>query len=270
MGISPFVLALVIGIAAVVNLTGQTFAGPDESLVLIPQPLKSQPADGQFVLTPATIIMVEQDKEITDIGKYLAQRLGPATGMVFKVSQTAKAQPNPGAILLTTRRADITLGAEGYELVVTPESILLRAPNPAGLFYGVQTLRQLLPIQIESRKKVASVAWAVPCGTIIDKPAFVWRGYMLDSCRHFQTKEFVKRYIDLLAYHKMNIFHWHLTEDEAWRIEIKKYPRLTEIGAWPGDAESGFGGYYSQDDIREVVAYAQSRYITVVPEVDIP
>ena len=238
---------------------------------IIPKPMKVQQTDGAFILDASTTIYVEKgNDEITDIGKYLSGRLKPATGYKLPVRGTGKANSIPRSILLTTKLADMTLGAEGYELIVKPDSILLRAPNPAGLFYGVQTIRQLLPVQIESKEKVESIAWTIPCGTITDKPAFIWRGYMLDSCRHFQTKDFIKRYIDLLAYHKMNIFHWHLTEDEAWRIEIKKYPKLTEVGAWPGSKESGFGGYYTQKEIREVVAYAKSRYITVVPEIDVP
>ena len=242
-----------------------------EPISIIPKPMKVQQSEGAFILDSSTSIYIEKDNaQIADIGKYLAHHLKPATGYRLPVRKTAKTNPISRSILLTTKLADITLGAEGYELIVKPDSILLRAPNPAGLFYGAQTIRQLLPPQIESKDKVESIAWTIPCAAITDKPAFTWRGYMLDSCRHFQTIDFIKRYIDLLAYHKMNIFHWHLTEDEAWRIEIKKYPKLTEIGAWPGDTESGFGGYYTQKEIREVVAYAKTRYITVVPEVDIP
>jgi hexosaminidase len=148
---------------------------------------------------------------------------------------------------------------------------MVEAAKLNGLFYGVQTLRQLLPVEIESKVKVENVNWIIPNVIIFDKPEFVWRGLNLDCCRHFMTKEFVLRYIDLLAYHKMNVLHWHLTEDQGWRIEIKKYPLITEKGAWRRFEDgTTYGGYYTQDDIKEVVQYAASRFITVVPEIEMP
>ncbi|MCK7528175.1 MAG: beta-N-acetylhexosaminidase [Ignavibacteriales bacterium] len=130
---------------------------------------------------------------------------------------------------------------------------MIEASELNGLFYGIQSLRQLLPIEIESKTKVENVEWKIPCVVILDEPEFIWRGLNLDCCRHFMTKEFVKRYIDLLAYHKFNTLHWHLTEDQAWRIEIKKYPELTKKGAFRTyDDGSVYGGYYTQEDIKEV------------------
>jgi hexosaminidase len=162
------------------------------------------------------------------------------------------------AITLTLDDADTTLGDEGYKLQVTPTRITIRAPNPAGLFYGSRTLQQLL-----ARRPV-------PALQIVDRPRFVWRGLMLDEARHFFGKEFVKRVIDLLALHKLNVFHWHLCDDQGWRLEIRKRPRLTEVGAWrPGDGQR-YGGLYTSADIREIVTYAQSRYVTVVPEIEMP
>jgi hexosaminidase len=159
----------------------------------------------------------------------------------------------------------------------------LEAQTPQGIFYGMQTLRQLLPYQIE-RSYLSNIAWTIPCVEIEDEPRFVHRGLMLDVCRHFMPKEFVMKFIDMLAYHKMNTFHWHLTEDQGWRIEIKKYPKLTEIGAYRNRTLEGrytspekrkwdntrYGGFYTQEDIKEVIAYAQKRFITIIPEIEMP
>lgn len=169
--------------------------------------------------------------------------------------------------------ADKTLGNEGYELHITPEAIKLSANGPAGFFYGKQTLRQL-------RDKDGQY----PCCRIWDKPCFGWRGLMMDVSRHFFTKEEVKHYLDAMAAHKLNVFHWHLVDDHGWRIEIKRYPRLTDVSAWrsgigfgldPGASrnyrtDGQYGGFYTQDDIREIIAYAASRQITVVPEIEMP
>ena len=162
--------------------------------------------------------------------------------------------------LLATDGARPELGEEGYELTVSMVNVYLRAPHAHGLFNGVQTIRQLLTPSVNNALP------PIPCVHIVDKPAYGWRGSLLDCGRHFMTKEFVKRYIDLLAYHKMNVLHWHLTEDQGWRIEIKKYPKLTEIGAWreatrdseqPRDAQGRYGGFYTQDDrCAKIVAYA--------------
>lgn len=172
------------------------------------------------------------------------------------------------------------MGNEGYSLAVTPDAVVIRASQVAGLFYASQTLRQLLPPEIESRKEVSGVPWVAPAVTILDQPRFRWRGLMLDVGRHIFPVDFIKRYIDLMAMHKMNVFHWHLTEDQGWRVEIKKYPRLTEIGsrraATPLPGQRGkldgkpYSGYYTQDQIREIVSYAASRFVTVVPEIEMP
>ena len=160
--------------------------------------------------------------------------------------------------MLTSQNADPSLGDEGYQLQVTPTLITVRAPTPAGLFYGSQTVQQLLS------------GGRVPAMRVADRPRFRWRGLMLDEARHFFGKEFVKRTIDLLAQHKLNIFHWHLCDDQGWRIEIKRRPRLTEVGAWRTDDGQRYGGFYTPADIIEIVAYAQSRFVTVVPEIEMP
>ena len=165
------------------------------------------------------------------------------------------------------------LGTEGYRLDVTPDSIHIRGFDPAGVFYGIQTVRQLL----------LADSTQIPCLTIEDSPRFQWRGFMLDEGRHFHGKAMVLKLLDMMALLKLNIFHWHLTEDQGWRIEIQQYPRLTEIGSQRvGTAQSFMdvirdkhdgvphGGFYTQADIREIVAYATERHITIVPEIEMP
>jgi len=156
---------------------------------------------------------------------------------------------------------------EAYQLEITKEQLHLSASSNVGLMRGIQTLRQLLPAGYEDKGVVAKI----PCLIIHDSPRFKWRGMLLDCCRHFMDKEFAMRYIDLLAYHKMNVLHWHLTEDQGWRIEIDKYPKLTEIGAWRTEKDgSKYGGFYTKEDIKEILAYAKTRHITVVPEIEFP
>jgi hexosaminidase len=174
---------------------------------------------------------------------------------------------------------------EEYELQVTQRGVHLSAGTPAALFRGVQTLRQLMPPAIEGETVVSGMKWTIPCVTVRDYPRFEWRGMHLDVSRHFFDVEFIKRYIDILALHKMNVFHWHLVDDQGWRIEIKKYPLLTEVGAWRVDREdqpwnsrepqkpgekATYGGFYTHEEIKEIVAYAAERYITVVPEIEMP
>ena len=186
-----------------------------------------------------------------------------------------------GSILLTTAGAEKSLGNEGYRLEVTPNGVTIRAPQAAGLFYGAQTLRQLLPDAAFGPTRTAgNEGFAIPCIRIEDYPRFEWRGMHLDVSRRFYDVQFVKRYLDQLAMHKINVFHWHLTDDDGWRVEIKKFPRLTKVGAWrglkealPPSYESGnqrYGGFYTHNQIREVVRYATERHILVLPEVDVP
>jgi hexosaminidase len=241
---------------------------------LIPAPQKMEPIEGVFKLTPQTRVVTDAASGQT--GNFLCERLHTSTGYALtRARSLAEGSPDKNTILLTTNDAKATLGAEGYELLVTPDSVIIRAPQPAGLFYGVQTFLQLLPPEIFSTNVVTKTDWQAPCVKIEDWPRFAWRGMMLDVSRHFQGKEFIKRYLDEMAMHKLNIFHWHLTDDQGWRIEIKKYPKLTSVGAWrkqPGYTENNgiYGGFYTQDDIREVVAYAAARHITIVPEIEIP
>ncbi len=235
---------------------------------IIPIPVFVTTAGGVFTLTDAADIYVEPGTaELMGIGQYLADKLNPSTGYGMQVLTTLGA-PGKGNIYLTTAGGDPALGEEGYELAITPDLVTLVADQPAGLFRGIQTIRQLLPPSIES-SAVQPGPWQMATGTIRDYPRFVWRGAMLDVARHFFSVDDVKHYIDLLAYYKINRFHIHLSDDQGWRIMIDSWPNLathggsTEVGGGPG-------GHYTQLEYADIVAYAQSRYIMVVPEIEMP
>jgi hexosaminidase len=247
---------------------------------VIPQPVKMTARAGRFTLTARTVIWA--DRGSASVARQLARYLEPATGFTFIV-RTAGVVP-ARAIVLRQDASLKRLGPEGYRLEIRPAGVEARAPGPAGLFYAVQTIRQLLPGDIFREAPVDGVGWTMPAVSIEDQPRFTWRGGHLDVGRHFMPKEFVKKYIDLLALHKLNTFHWHLTEDQGWRFEIRQYPKLTEVGAWrketvigrnrkPGEPQFDgrrHGGSYTQDDAKEIVAYAKARFITVVPEIEMP
>ena len=252
-------------------------------IAVIPEPTKVTPRAGQFRITRATVIW--SDQASAPVARQLARYLEPATGFTFVVRTTGS--PPAGSITLRRSPSLRRLGPEGYTLTVSRTGVALRAPEAAGLFYAVQTLRQLLPPEVFRAAPVEGVDWTIPAVAIEDTPRFAWRGAHLDVGRHFMPKEFVRKYIDLLALHKLNTFHWHLTEDQGWRLEIRKYPRLTEVGAWRRETLIGrqsqqrdsmqwkfdgipHGGFYTQDDAREIVAYAKARFITVVPEIEMP
>ncbi len=246
------------------------------SVSVIPAPVQMELREGTFSLTPKTKIVV--DVQTANLGEQLKAMLSPATG--YSLSIVDKSASSGNAIYLKLDPALKDLGEEGYRLTVSNKNVTITAAKPAGVFYGIQTLRQLLPAEIFKPEPAKGVNWQAPCIAIEDTPRFQWRGMHLDVARHFMPKEFVKKYIDLLAIHKMNTFHWHLTEDQGWRIEIKKYPKLTELGAWRKETVIGHntgkydgkrhGGFYTQDDVREIVEYARQRYITVVPEIEMP
>jgi hexosaminidase len=259
--------------------TWLTQLAPAATPAIVPAPVKMEPGQGTFKLTAATRIGTDAASRAT--GEYLAERLRKATGYPLEL---VTGKPDGAGILITTADANAALGDEGYELTVTPTSVVIRAPKPAGAFYGVQSLLQLLPPQVFAASPATGVSWEMPAVQIQDQPRFKWRGLMLDVARHFYSKAEVKRYLDNMALHKMNNFHWHLVDDQGWRIAIKKYPKLTEVGAWRSAIGFGlkkedaiaygpdgrYGGFYTQDDIREVVAYAAKLHITVVPEIEMP
>lgn len=245
-------------------------------LSLIPLPASVQQGSGQFTFPAKVQLCVPSytGDSVKAVAKRWAGNFTKSTGIKVSVGKKANA-----AIQL---RLNSGLAPEAYDLQVTRERIVIEAARPAGFFYALQTLNQLLP----SRAVMAGVkatdvqAWTLPVVTIKDHPRFEWRGFMLDEGRHFYGKEEIKKLLDVMAAYKLNRFHWHLTEDQGWRIEIKKYPRLTEVGAWRNSKVLGwgevkpdgqrYGGYYTQKDAREIVRYAQERFIEIVPEVDIP
>jgi len=242
---------------------------------IIPQPVSVTPGKGSFVFTAHTQIVAAASQQA--LAEQLRDYVRPATGLPLPIARTAGASNVTLAIDHTLKR----LGPEGYRLEVTRAGIRIRAFDRAGIFYGIQTLRQLLPAELMRRTPVDAIRWAVPVATIEDTPRFSWRGSHLDVARHFMPKEFVLKFLDLMAMHKLNVLHWHLVDDQGWRIEIKKYPRLALVGGktdyttfnpvQPMQAASlPQGGYYTQDDIREVVRYAAQRFITVVPEIEMP
>ena len=245
----------------------------DQILGLIPFPAKVEINNGFFQFGKEIRISLESEtKESELVINYLSEHL--KKNYNFDLIRTK----GPSQVQYKIDRDRKDLGEEGYYLEVSSTEISLSAPNPIGLFYGSVTLLQLLD---EGERLGRS--GSVPTVNISDSPRFSWRGMHLDVGRHFFTVDFVKRYIDLIAMHKMNRFHWHLTEDHGWRIEIKKYPKLTEIGAWRKESLVGhyndkphrfdglrYGGFYTQDEIRDVVEYAASRFITVVPEIEMP
>lgn len=234
------------------------------SLEIIPQPQKVRLLNGNFTLNDKSAIIVEDDDFAgASVGNYLAQQIEAISGQKPTLKIHPKAHSGSGFVLLKIDKKLKTLGKEGYRLTISKKSIKLTAFEQAGLFYGIQTLKQMMPLKTQGGIKIQ-------CAQIEDKPRYKWRGFMIDCCRHFMSADLIKRYIDMLALYKMNVLHWHLTEDQGWRLEIKGYPRLTEIGAWREENGHRYGGFYTQDEVRELVAYAQSRFVTIVPEIEIP
>jgi hexosaminidase len=253
----------------------------DSIPAIVPRPAHVAVKPGAFALTAGTVIVT--DRALRGLGELLGDYLFPATGLRLAVRSAAPAGTSVISLRLDSSLA--RLGDEGYRLDASPSHVAIRAYRAAGAFYGLQTLRQLFPPAIFRQAQTAGVIWSIPAIAIEDSPRFAWRGVHLDVARHFMPKEFVKKYIDLAALHKLNRFHWHLTDDQGWRLEIKQYPRLTQVGAWRRETLIGrkvqdsttwrfdgqpHGGFYTQDDVREIVAYAAARFVTIVPEIEMP
>jgi hexosaminidase len=239
---------------------------------LVPLPLSVTAGTGSpFTLTATTSIVVPAgNAELARTGEMLASLLRVPTASPIAVTPSDAAAPR-GAIVLRLG-GEASLGDEGYQLAISADSVRITAAKPAGVFRGVQTLRQLLPAAVEMELtygRRAAAAWSVPPGTITDRPRFAWRGAMLDVARHFFTVDEVKQFIDVLALYKLNIFHMHLSDDQGWRIQIDSRPKLTQIGG-STEVGGGPGGFYTKADYGEIVRYASDRYITVVPEIDMP
>jgi hexosaminidase len=250
-------------------------------VAIIPQPVYLKQGLGYFNLLENSTVSAPNSSEVEFVISNLNQRISPATGFqINSIKNSGLADIN----LILNETFDSKLGNEGYHLSVTEKGVKISANKPSGLFYGVQTLLQLLPKEIESKRLVSNLKWQIPVLEITDYPKLAWRGLMFDVARHFFTKEEVKQYIDAMAKYKYNVLHLHLTDDEGWRIEIKGFPKLTEVGAWnvkrigefgdfippkPDEARN-YGGFYTQEDIKELVSYAKDRFINILPEVDVP
>ncbi len=259
-------------------ITGVNVFAQKNTVKLLPQPVDLQILSGEYTLTAGTTVSYNKS-EARDVAQMLVQKINLPTGYEL----TAK-QSQGGSIQLNLlANPDPKLGKEGYTLASSSKGVVIAANEPAGLFYGMQTLLQLLPKEIESKIPVQG-NWTLPVLKITDYPRFAWRGLMLDVSRNFFTKEEVKQYIDEMVRFKLNTLHMHLTDDNGWRIEIKSLPRLTEVGAWrvprygtfgerkapmPGE-KATVGGFYTQDDMRELLAYARARHVTIIPEIDVP
>jgi hexosaminidase len=249
-------------------------------IAIIPQPVKVVTNAGNFILPKNVTIQSPAGNDFKETVAFLKNKLSAATG----VSVMNAAASTATIKLLLSKKQNAVIGKEGYHLVVSPKNIMIEANEPAGLFYGVQTLIQLFPKEIESTTPVKNIKWQAPCVDITDYPRFGWRGLMFDVARHFFTKEDVKKYIDQMVRYKYNLLHLHLTDDEGWRIEIKSLPKLTEVGAWNvkkvgyfgtfavprPDEPRNYGGFYTQDDIKEIVRYAKERFVNILPEIDVP
>lgn len=247
---------------------------------IIPEPVSLLKTNGSFTLPDKVVILATPEMKF--VVDYLKEKLSVPTGKF--VAEFAHTQATGTIRLVLNPRPDATLGNEGYQLSVTPAMIVIKANQAAGLFYGVQSLLQLFPKEIESKELVEGVTWKIPCVEVTDYPRVAWRGLMFDVARHFFTKQEVKQYIDAMVRYKFNLLHLHLTDDEGWRLEIKGLPKLTEVGAWnvkkvgdfgtfstPGaDEPRTYGGFYTQDDVRELIKYAKDRFVDILPEIDVP
>ena len=238
------------------------------NIAFIPKTQNTLVGKGSFYINTKTYIQADQN---SFEASYLKEAIQIQTGLHLKITS----KNNSKSIQLIIQLPNsINFNKEQYEIVVSDSKIIISAPTSQGLFYGIQTLLQMVPF--EQKNEIA-----IPCIQISDAPKYAWRGMHLDVCRHYFPITFIKKYIDYLAHYKMNTFHWHLTEDQGWRIEIKKYPKLTEIGSWRNGSMVGryddqkiddikYGGFYTQEEIKEVVAYASQRHITIIPEIEMP
>ncbi len=251
-----------------------------DKIDIIPWPVSVERSEGIFQITSSTLVTASNGAQ--DEARKFIEMLKPAMGYSLPLKLSGSIDET-GVIAFRLDDSRAVLGEEGYQLDVTSGKIMIQAQRPAGLFYGIQTLLQLMPPAIFSETKIEGVAWDVPCVKIVDYPRFHWRGLLLDPARHFIAKADVLRFIDTMAMHKFNSLQLHLTDDQGWRIEIEKYPKLTEIGGWRSETLVGHarnhpmkfdgkrhGGYYTQADIREMVSYAAARHIRIVPEIEMP
>lgn len=268
-----------IALAFISSITAASFGQAAKKIAIIPEPVELTETAGTFTLPQSVIISGAGQTGVSTVSAYLKKKLTTASAVTI----SEKSSPISTIKFVLNSKPESAIGKEGYHLTVSPKSILITANEPAGLFYGVQTLLQLFPKEIES-PSVVKKTWTLPCVKITDYPRFEWRGLMFDVARHFFTKDEVKQYIDQMVRYKFNLLHLHLTDDEGWRIQIKSLPKLTEVGAYrvnktgyfgtfsapTADEPRNYGGFYTQDDIRELVKYAQDRFVNIMPEIDVP
>ena len=258
---------------ASILLSGCTGSSPEPTDLaknsIIPKPVSVTATGESFTLTPKSdiFVMPGAPAELAFIGNYLAEKLNPSTGLDMKVI-TEGGKPGKGDILLSLKEGDTELGDEGYELVITDKTLTVSANKPAGVFHGIQSVRLLLPHEVEADTLQAG-PWTIPTGTIRDYPAYGYRGVMRDVARHFFGPADIKGYIDQLAMYKINVLHLHLSDDQGWRIEIKSWPNLTLHGG-KTEVGGGEGGFYTQEEYSDIVKYAADRFITIIPEIDMP
>ena len=232
---------------------------------IIPKPTSVEKQKGKFKLVNANSIY-SNTSEGKIIAELFASKLQASTG--YDLNFTEKEKTGNISLIMNSK---LMYKEDQYKLSVTPKGVSVLAKTPKGLFYGMQSFMQLLPPQVESNILQTNIDWSAPCVTINDEPRFGYRGVMLDPCRHFIPVENVKKQLDVMALFKMNTMHFHLTDDQGWRIEIKKYPKLTEIGSSRIDGEgTEYKGYYTQEEIKDIVKYASDRFITVIPELETP
>jgi hexosaminidase len=283
-------LGIVVGWLQAESLQAGDVLAPisNDPLCLIPEPLDVRKTSGNFELTATTKILVSTP-QLRPLAVRLSRCLAVPSGFDLSVVGASSAEAGSSSIHLTLLPMDDgLLGREGYRLVVKPGDVEIEANTLAGIFYATQTMLQLMPPEIESPHRIDGVKWTIGGASIVDRPRFEWRGLMLDVSRHFFGKEVIEAYLDQMAKYKLNVFHWHLTDSPGWRIEIKSLPRLTEVGAWRAARIQGYklsdraypdpdlgdipryGGYYTQEDVREIIDYARERFITIVPEIDMP
>lgn len=269
-------IALVIMAGSIALMAQSQSAG----IALIPEPVQLVKKPGTFSLPAQVTVSAPATKEMQPVINTLKQKLH-ITGSAITVNKKAIA---PTIVLSLNTKEDAIIGREGYRLSVTPKNITLKANRPAGLFYGLQTLFQLFPKEIESTDPVKNIKWTAPSVEITDYPRFGWRGLMFDVTRHFFAKEDVKRFIDDMVRYKYNLLHLHLTDDEGWRIEIKSLPNLTKVGAWnvkkvgyfgtfsppAPDEPRTYGGFYTHEDLKDIIEYAKEHFVDILPEIDVP
>ena len=250
------------------------------NIAIIPEPVQIVKSEGVFILPAHVLVNASASNGLQQVTNALKQKLKVTGTSVEIANQT----PFPTISLTLNTKTDNVIGKEGYRLTVTPKTINIKANAAAGLFYGLQTLFQLFPKEIESTTVVKNKKWSLPCVEITDYPRFGWRGLMFDVTRHFFTKDDVKHYIDDMVRYKFNLLHLHLTDDEGWRIEIKSLPQLTKVGAWrvnkvgyfgtfsppSPDEPKDYGGFYTHEDLKEIIDYAKDRFVDILPEIDVP